>query len=170
MEIPKHGYCVARMGQVVFSNPEQTELRVLGLGSCIGLCIVDPATRLAAVAHVVLPEAKSSDPPDPGKYADTAVPHMIRELAKKGAAVNRLRAAIAGGAQLFTFDGASESLNVGERNIAAVKRYLTRSKVRLVAEDVGGKAGRTLVLDTTTWDLTVRQTGLPEKRLANLLS
>lgn len=161
---------VARMGQVVFSSKDQTELRVLGLGSCIGLCIFDPVAKLAAVAHIVLPEARASRSPEPGKYADTAVPYVISEMAKKGAVKHRLRAAIVGGAQLFSFAGASESLNVGERNIAAVKRQLADAKVKLLAEDVGGKIGRTVLLNAKTGDVTVRQSGSPERCLTNLLS
>jgi chemotaxis protein CheD len=160
---------VARMGQVVFSTPDRTELRVLGLGSCIGLCIADPITKLACVAHIVLPEGRSPGGGDPGKYADTAVPHVIRELAQKGAITSRLRAAIVGGAQLFSFDGANETLNVGERNIAAVKRLLASQHVKLVAQDVGGRSGRTVILNTKTGDLTVRQSGSAEKRLTNLM-
>lgn len=162
---------VARMGQVVFSSESRPKLRVLGLGSCIGLCVLDPVVKLAAVAHIVLPEAKaSSASPDPGKYADTAVSYVIDEMEKKGAAKHRLRAAIVGGAQLFSFAGANETLNVGERNIAAVRRHLSASKVRLLAEDVGGTSGRTVVLNASTGDVVVRQSGLPERRLVNLLS
>lgn len=161
---------IARMGQVIFSSQGQTELRVLGLGSCIGLCLFDPVVKLAAVAHIVLPEAKSSGTSDPGKYADTAVPYLIGEMAKKGAVKHRLRAAIVGGAQLFVFAGAGNSLNVGERNIAAVKRHLSDSKIRVLAEDVGGKAGRTLLVDAKTGDVRIRKLGSPERHLTNLLS
>lgn len=162
---------IARMGQVVFSSEGQTELRALGLGSCIGLCVFDPVMKLAAVAHIVLPEAKSSNAtPDPGKYADTAVPYVIDEMAKKGSVKHRLRAAIVGGAQLFSFAGASESLNVGERNIVAVKRHLSDLRIRLLAEEVGGTTGRTVALDTATGVVTVRQSGLPERHLISLMS
>lgn len=158
------------MGQVVFSTKDQTELRVLGLGSCIGLCVLDPVAKLGAVAHIVLPESGSSEITDPVKYADTAIPYVISEMAKKGAVKHRLRAAIAGGAQLFSFAGASESLNVGQRNVVAVKRQLEAANVKLIAEEVGGKTGRTVVFDAKTGCVVVKQPGLPEKHLTNLLS
>ncbi len=162
---------VARMGQVIFSDHKQTELRVLGLGSCIGLCLFDPDTKLAAVAHIVLPQSRSASPnPDPGKYADTAVPHVVQEMLKRGAARQRLRAAIVGGAQLFSFAGAGSSMNVGERNVAAVKSQLDSLKIRLLAEDVGGSVGRTVLLDAKTGDVIVRQPGMPERRLISLAS
>lgn len=159
---------VARMGQVVFSSPEQNELRCLGLGSCIGLCVVDPVLKLACLAHIVLPDAKTPDPPEPGKYADTAVPYVVQKLSSKGAVKTRLRAAIVGGAQLFSFEGATTTMDVGKRNIAAVKKHLADMNIKLVAEDVGGRLGRSIVLDASNGDVLVRQSGIPEKRLANL--
>lgn len=161
---------VARMGQVVFSSQDQTELRALGLGSCIGLCMFDPVTKLAALAHIVLPDAKSCpDPSDPVKYADTAVPYVIDEMIRNGAAKHRLNAAIVGGAQLFSFAGASDSLNVGARNIEAVKRHLSACKVALRAEDVGGTTGRTVLFDAKTGSISVRQPGLAERHFTTLL-
>ncbi len=73
-----------------------------------------------------------------------------------------------GGAQLFTFEGASERLDVGKRNIEAVKRLLAESRLKLVAEDVGGGSGRTVTLNTSTGDVSVKQVGGVEKHLANL--
>ncbi len=161
---------MARMGQVVFSGPNQTELRCLGLGSCIGLCVMDPALKLACLAHIVLPESTSANPADPAKFANTAVPYVIQEMSNKGAVKTRLRAAIVGGAQLFNFENANTTMDVGKRNIEAVKKHLAALKIRLTAEDVGGKVGRSIILDSASGDVTVRQSGAPEKRLVNLRS
>ncbi len=65
---------IARMGEVVFSRPGLNELKALGLGSCIGLCVYDPVTKNASLAHIMLPEARTPDTHEKGKYADTAVP------------------------------------------------------------------------------------------------
>lgn len=159
---------MARMGQVVFSGPEQNELRCLGLGSCIGLCVMDPAAKLACLAHIVLPESFSSSPSDPVKYANTAIPYVIKQMADRGAIKTRMRAAIVGGAQLFNFENANTTMDVGKRNIEAVKKHLSTLSIRLTAEDVGGKVGRSVVLDASSGDVLVRQSGVPEKCLVNL--
>lgn len=159
---------IARMGEVVFSSQSMPELRALGLGSCIGLCVVDPAIKLACIAHIMLPEARTADPPAAGKYADTAVPYVVREMAARGAVKSRLRSAIVGGAQLFNFDGANDRLDVGKRNVEAVKRLLAQSGVRLVAEEIGGKSGRTVSLNAVTGEVVVKQAGVEERRLAYL--
>lgn len=159
---------IARMGEIVYSSAQTPLLRALGLGSCIGLCVFDPATKLAAIAHIMLPESRNKDNPELGKYADTAIPKVINDMVSKGASKNRLRVAIAGGAQLFTFANASDKMDVGKRNIEAVKVALKASQLKLVAEDVGGKTGRTVTVDSATGEVTVRQVGGVERPLAML--
>lgn len=159
---------IARMGQVVFSSQKLMELKALGLGSCIGLCVFDPSTRIGCIAHIMLPKSKAVGTSDIGKYADTAVPYVIEEMTARGAVKSRLRAAIVGGAQLFSFEGAGERLDVGRRNVEAVKQLIAQSRLRLIAEDVGGKSGRTVTLDSTTGEVVVKQVGGVETLLARL--
>lgn len=149
----------ARMGQVVFTGPDKPEIRALGLGSCIGLCIFDPSTKLGCIAHIVLPQSKSPDTTEHCKYADTAVPYVIEQMVSRGARASRLRVAIAGGAQLFALGNAESRLDVGKRNTQAVKDQLVKLRLRIAAEDTGGKSGRTVVLNADTGTVSVRQAG-----------
>ena len=161
---------IARMGEVVFSNSRIPELRALGLGSCIGMCVFDPVAKLACLAHIMLPQAKSPDTPDVGKYADTAIPYVLENMVSKGAVKSRLRVAIVGGAQLFSFAGAGDRLDVGRRNTEAVKHWLSASRIRLVAEETGGKSGRTVLFDAGTGEVTVKSAGGEAINLVNLAS
>lgn len=162
---------IARMGEVVFTSPDQIELKALGLGSCIGLCMFDPHIKVGCLAHIVLPQAKSADTAEVVKYADTAVPYVIKEMLSRGALQYRMRVVIAGGAQLFTFaDGSESKLDVGRRNADTVKQMLSQSRLKLMAEDIGGNQGRTMTLSATTGLVTVKQNGHDLKTLANLLS
>src|SRR5438552_2732207 len=69
-------------------------LRTL-LGSCIGLVLHDQKRRVGGLAHIVLPEA--TDPGSlPGKYADTAVPELIRRIVEAGGRPQHLAAKFAG--------------------------------------------------------------------------
>lgn len=159
---------VARMGQAVFSSDELTQLKALGLGSCIGLCLFDPIQKLGCLVHIVLPQSRPGDSREPGRYADTAIPHVIQEMMNRGAARSRIRTAIAGGAQLFKIDGAVDRLDVGRRNIEAVKKLLLESHLKLIAEDVGGGCGRTVIFNTSSGEVLVKQAGNPEVCLTNL--
>lgn len=158
---------IAKMGEVVFSGPGVSTLRALGLGSCIGLCAFDPVTKHACLAHIVLPKSKTTIS-DLGKYADTAVPYVVEQMTSRGVLKSRLRFAIAGGAQLFNFEGAGERLDVGKRNAEAVTGIIKDMKLRLVAADVGGKSGRTVALDTATGEVTVKLVGGEMQHLAHL--
>lgn len=129
----------ARMGELVVSNADGEELVAIGLGSCIGLALVDRQAGVAALAHIVLPEAGNSNGPL-AKFADTAVPEMIAKLEQAGAARRRLQAVLVGGARMFAIGA---SLDIGARNAVAVREHLTRAGIPIHAEETGGNRGRT---------------------------
>jgi chemotaxis protein CheD len=144
---------------VVVKHP--AALVTLGLGSCIGLVIYDPQNRIAAMAHIMLPDSRDArDVPKPGKFADTAVPRLLDELNRMGAAKANLKAKMAGGAQMFSLPGKDSGLlAVGARNAEATVALLIRFGVPLVASDVGGNKGRSVEFGTETWKLTVKTLG-----------
>ncbi|UOF89378.1 chemotaxis protein CheD [Fodinisporobacter ferrooxydans] len=130
-------------------------LRTTGLGSCVGVAIYDPLKKIAGLAHVMLPEAKGS-PETPAKYANTAIPLLIRKMLDRGAATNRLVAKLAGGAQMFSFAGANDLMRIGPRNVEAVKLSLRAYKIPVLIEDTGGNCGRTIEFFATDGSLIIR--------------
>ncbi|BBB93160.1 MAG TPA: chemotaxis protein CheD [Methylomusa anaerophila] len=118
-----------------------------GLGSCVGIALYDPSTKVGGLAHIMLPDstqARSNE--NPAKFADTALPFMFDEIIKLGGVKSRIVAKIAGGAQMFTFANATDIMRVGERNAEAVRMILKKMEIRLLAEDTGGNYGRTVEL------------------------
>jgi chemotaxis protein CheD len=116
-------------------------MMTIGLGSCIGLTIYDDSIKVGAMVHIMLPDsAGRSD--RPGKYADTAVALLIKELTALGSKNRSLVAKMAGGACMFEYFGAN--LNIGERNAEKVRKLLKENHIQLAAEDVGGKVGRSV--------------------------
>lgn len=112
------------------------------LGSCVGLCLYDQAAGVAGLSHILLPDsAMCPNDKNVMKFADTAVPALIERMERSGASRRRIVAKMAGGARLF---GGSTGINVGERNILAVKEQLSRLRIPLVAEDTGRDYGRTV--------------------------
>lgn len=146
------------------------QLTCLGLGSCVGLCGLDPVTGVAGMAHIMLPEAFPGKGEDkPGKFADTGVPALIDAMAKAGADPQRIVFAMAGGAQVFKFTANPESkLDIGTRNIQATTKKLAEMGARVLAKDTGGDIGRTIKLSVETGELTVRSVVAGEKALCNL--
>lgn len=111
-------------------------LRTL-LGSCIGLVLYDSRHRIGGLAHIVLPASNGIVAP-PGKYADTAVPHLIRSIESLGGHIRYVVAKFAGGADMF----ASASANsVGELNIAMVESLLQESRIAVIGRHLGGESG-----------------------------
>jgi chemotaxis protein CheD len=113
----------------------------IGLGSCVGLIFYDTDKHIGAMVHIMLPDS-SGRKDRPGKYADTAFPLLLQELAALGSRKQSIVAKIAGGASMFQYFG--NNLNIGERNIERIKALLEEHHIRLVAEDVGGKVGRSV--------------------------
>ncbi len=122
-----------------------------GLGSCIGISLYDPQSKVGGLLHIMLPDSTQSRASEnPAKFADTGIPLMVDEVVKLGAARSRLVAKIAGGSQMFAFANATDIMRVGARNADAVKRILKELKIPLKAEDVGGNYGRTVQIDLQT--------------------
>ena len=82
------------------SRDPDDELVALGLGSCIGVVMIDTPAHVAGLAHVMLPES-GGERSAKGKFADTAVPELLTRVLALGAVRDRLRVAITGGAAMF---------------------------------------------------------------------
>lgn len=138
----------------------------LGLGSCVGIAIRDPATGIGGLAHVMLPDSteirNNSNRP---KFADTGIEDLVAEIVRIGGNRSRLVAKIAGGAQMFAFGSKSDMIRVGERNVLASKKKLAEMKIPLLAEDTGATYGRTVVFYPESGDFYIRSVGMPEKTI-----
>jgi len=145
-------------------NP--ASLITYGLGSCVGIAMYDPVTKIGGLAHIMLPDstqARSTE--NPAKFADTALPRMVNDMVKLGAVKSRIYAKIAGGAQMFSFSNVTDIMRVGERNAEAVRLSLKKLELRLVAEDTGGNYGRTVELKLDTGIFRVKTIDKGEKEL-----
>jgi chemotaxis protein CheD len=130
-------------------------MMTIGLGSCIGLTLYDPQKKTGAMVHIMLPDSGGRTD-RPGKYADTAIPLLLKELDKIGSSNRSLVAKMAGGACMFEYFGTN--LNIGERNTERVRSVLKEQGIKLSAEDVGGKVGRTVTfLPSTGGKVTIRR-------------
>ncbi len=128
-----------------------------GLGSCIGISLYDPQTKIGGLLHIMLPDSsKSRSNENRAKFADTGIVDMLQELQKMGAVKSRLVAKLAGGAQMFAFANASDIMRVGVRNVEASKEILKGLSIPIVGEDTGKNYGRTVQIDLSTGIYTVK--------------
>lgn len=154
------------MAEVKVSTQPDDVFIALGLGSCIGICAYDAQARVAGMAHVVLPQG-GNDNHTPGKFANTAIPELLRMMIEAGAAEHRIRVALTGGAQLFAGSETVPRMDVGPRNAEAVKQELAKRSCSVIAVDIGGSAGRTVHL-FGDGRIRVKTIGQGERELATL--
>jgi chemotaxis protein CheD len=160
---------VVRMGEAAISGTSGDVLSCIGLGSCIGLVVLDRARGLAALAHVMLPASTRPDPPQPHKFADLSVPALVDLALANGALRGRLEAVLAGGAAMFQLAGPGSGQDIGARNEAAVRALLGRHGVPVRAAATGGGMGRTLrVRVGAEIGITVREAGGDEEHLLGI--
>ena len=144
------------MGDYKLAKPPD-KLITAGLGSCIGICLLDPKTKIACMSHIMLPCSPDDKKyGNPGKYADTAIIAALDAMKRMGADTDHLVAKIAGGAQMFRFSGNSSIFKIGERNAIAVEENLEKNKIRLLNKDIGGNVGRTIIFDPANGELSIR--------------
>ena len=139
-------------------------ITTLGLGSCVGIAIRDPMTKIGGLAHIMLPDSTQfNGTVNVPKFADTGVKELVKIVVAAGAGRTRLVAKIAGGAQMFASNTNSNTLKVGARNVIAVKKKLQELGIRLLAEDTGDTYGRTVIFYPETGDYVIKTVGKPEK-------
>ena len=135
-------------------------LRTL-LGSCIGLVLHDRHCCVGGLAHIVLPLSNGSQQ-SPGKYADTAVPELIRLIERIGGKRRDLIAKLAGGANMFA---TAKSNGIGEQNLTMVEKLLKEAGIPVTASHCGGQQGRRMAYDVQTGLVTVEVVGSPSIKL-----
>ncbi len=141
------------------SSPDK--IMTIGLGSCIGIALYDKRCKLAGLSHIMLPDSTQfKNVTNPMKFADLAIPLLIKKMEAKGCEKRNLMAKIAGGASMFSFSDKSMVGDIGKRNIQAVKKSLSEERIQIIAEDVGGNKGRTMILDALDGKVTLKIVGI----------
>lgn len=135
-------------------------ITTLGLGSCVGIVLFDPGTKIAGLVHVMLPDStKITNNENKAKFADTGIDALIKQMIGLGANRKALIAKIAGGAQMFAFSNNSDMMRIGERNTEATKIKLKELGIALRAEDTGANYGRTIEFYPVNGELHIKSVG-----------
>ncbi|MEA4906641.1 MAG: chemotaxis protein CheD [Chloroflexi bacterium] len=153
------------LGEMVISKDPNDILVAYGLGSCLGIGMVDPLRGLSGLLHAVLPERSNSSDQNFSKYVDSGMQGMLEELVKSGADRNRIVLRIAGGANMLTSVDLSRTFDIGTRNIKSAQQTIPKLNLKLSAQDVGGTNGRTVRLYVRDGRMTVRMIGGQERDL-----
>lgn len=156
---------IVGMGAMQVSKDPRVTIVTYALGSCIGVTIYDPATKVAGLLHYMLPESSTN----PGKakenpcmFADTGIPLLFKEAYGLGGEKRRRQVKVVGGAQLLDDSG---YFNIGKRNYMALRKILWANNVLIQAEEVGGQVNRTVRLEVATGKIWVKNSRKGEGEL-----
>ena len=133
-------------------------IRTSGLGSCVGVVLYDETKKIAGLVHIMLPDSSlaRTETINEAKFANTGIAALVEKLKLAGVQPFRLKAKIAGGAQMFKFATDNDSMRIGPRNVDAVKKELSKNNIPLIAEDTGGNSGRTIEFNPASSQLMIR--------------
>ena len=132
----------------------------IGLGSCVGNGLYDADSKVAGLAHIMLPDSTQfRNVTQPLKFADLAIPILIEKMVSKGCKRKNIVAKIAGGASMFNFSDKNMISDIVKRNREAVKQSLKSHEIPIVAEETGGNKGRTMIIDSSNGEVTIRVVG-----------
>lgn len=134
-----------------------TQIITYALGSCLGITVWDPERHVAGLLHLMLPE--SSVNPEkaanqPFMFVDTGVPRFFKDAYALGADKARLVVCVAGGAALGT--PGEGSFQIGQRNIAALRKLFWKNGVLIRGQDTGGRTPRTMSINVGTGEVTLK--------------
>ena len=154
------------LGEVQVSADPRDVLVAYGLGSCVAVSMYSPSRQAAGMAHIVLPASGGhARQGPPGKFADTAVPYLLAQMERLGCRRQELVIRLAGGAQLLNVSPTLPMMQIGQRNLEAVRAVLQQHGLRVSREDTGGTIGRTVHLYVAGGRLVVHTAGGTSREL-----
>jgi len=156
---------VAEMADMAISSEPDSQLVTSSLGSAIGVAIYDPEKKVGGILHFMLPDStlNSSQAGDrPCMFADTGIPKLFKAAYQLGLEKSRARVVVVGGAEVM---GPDDTLKVGKRNYAALRKIFWKNNILIAAEDVGGTTSRSLYLDVGTGKIWIKNSMKAEKSL-----
>ncbi|MFA5260309.1 MAG: chemotaxis protein CheD [Candidatus Omnitrophota bacterium] len=131
------------------------------LGSCVGVCLYAAARQVGGVVHIMLPYAEENSPKaqqKKGKYANTAIPELVRQLTSQfGIDSHHFVAKIFGGGRILK----DITINIGELNEKAAREQLKNFGIKIVASKTGGDKGCRVALLLETGIVLCQRFGEP---------
>lgn len=147
------------IGEYGVSRNGDDVIKTYALGSCVAVIMYDKIKKIAGLIHIALPDSSvNSDKArnKPGYFVDTGLPLLLKEMKSRDAGRNHVWMKIVGGSNIMDTES---RFNIGKRNVLAIKKYLWKNRLGIIAEDVGGNISRTVIVSVSTGEVIVSSKG-----------
>jgi chemotaxis protein CheD len=139
---------VVGIAEIAVVTEPSVEIWTYALGSCLGLAIYDPVSRVGGLLHAMLPAstvATQKADENPAMFVDTGVPELFKACYRAGAVKSRLLVFAAGCANMSQSQS-SDIFQIGRRNMVMLRKLLWKNGVLLTRHDTEGNDSRTMAL------------------------
>lgn len=143
------------------SGREEDQIITHALGSCLGITIYDPVSKVGGMLHVMLPISTidaTKAAANPYMFVDTGVPRLFIECYKLGAQKQRCVIKVAGGAYTRGNEE-NDYFQIGKRNFTMLRKIFWKNGVLIKGHDVGGCVSRTMTLKIDSGEVGVKING-----------
>jgi chemotaxis protein CheD len=124
------------------------------LGSCVAVCLWDPATGVGGMNHYQL--AHHVDRERSRRFGSVAIPELLEEVVRAGGRRATLQAKVFGGASQFGAT-AARGRSLGAANAELAAQLLADARIPVLGGDLGGQRGRKLIFHPDDGSAWVRQ-------------
>ncbi len=151
------GILTVDIGGAIATDRVDDLIKTYALGSCVGVVILCPRSRVGCLGHIALPNSSSDiekAKANPAYFADTGIPHMLKLMKEYGVVDHtKLIVKIMGGASINATQ--TDFFEIGKRNITAIKKIFWERNIPIVAEDVGKNHSRTVTVVMKTGKVVI---------------
>lgn len=148
------------LGELQVSTDPGATLITYALGSCLGVAVYDPVTRVGGMLHALLPRVALDAErarTEPGVFVESGLPTLFRACYARGARKERLVVHLAGAGT--STDAQHDHFEIGRRNLLMARQLFWKNSILVSGQDVGGNTPRTLSLRMDTGAAMVRSAG-----------
>ncbi len=144
------------VGEYGVSNDSHNEL-VTVLGSCVAVTLYNKKAQTGGLIHIVLPGKRTQrrEKDKNSFYADTGIELLIDEMERFNSRKSDLVANVVGGASILF---QSNENTIGQKNVAAVIKFLRSNNVPIEIVDTGGNRGRKISFSIKTGKIRTQKT------------
>ena len=126
-------------------------IKIDRIGVGVGVLLYNQAKKIGIGIHILASQADSPNPPNPAKFADTAIPHALKLFGKEGA-LPPFTVAIAGGAAM---SGSPVGASVGMKVVEAAKTALAKANIKIKTDQTGGSNIHSMILNIDTGEIQI---------------